>query len=223
MAKRARKQRTEAERAEIEADRVAAHDNVEVDKAWEALKEAEAKDMTSSSLADYLEAPLDAEVTPEQDAALEKFMGDGEDEGVEIRLVDSDTGLALEDADEKPEPNSIVKDKFKVRYIENAKLLGVNTKAAKRSNWDWLSQTLAAACLSDKGKIEIGAFTDILDANGVDHSRWTNKNKGWEGRFRMTGRVALQKIVANAGQLVLPGGETVEAPHDWRVRYQTKA
>jgi len=206
MAKRARKQRTEAERAEIEADRVAAHgepilgSNVQVGEFPE-LPEA---------IAEMVEEGGKAGDAPEAEGQpFEEFLGDGEGDAVEIEEV--------------KEPNSIVKDKFKVKYIENAKAMGATSKAAKRSNWDWLSQQLAAACLSDKGKIEIGAFTDILEANGVDHSRWTNKNKGWEGRFRMTGRVALQKVVANAGKLVTPGGTEIEAPTEFIAKYKTKA
>jgi len=268
MAKRARKQRTEAERAEIEADRVAAHGEVKAqdqeimrDELPEAIAEmveeggkagdapeaefphspnelitgrgelpegvtavelnptpegiaimeraiAEATGETNAMVEEH--APFMKEVEDEIEAdALEKFMGDGEGDAVEVEEV--------------KEPNSIVKDKFKVKYIENAKALGATSKAAKRSNWDWLSQQLAAACLSDKGKIEIGAFKDILDANGVDHSRWTNQNKGWEGRFRMTGRVALQKVVANNGKLLTPGGTEIEAPTEFIAKYKTKA
>jgi hypothetical protein len=129
--------------------------------------------------------------------------------------------LATEE--EPKESISVVKDKFKVKYIENAKANGIPGKAAKRSNWDWLSQQLATFCLNDKHSIDIGAFTDVLDANGVDHSRWTNRNRGWEGRFRMTGRVALQKVVANAGVLKWPTGEPSAAPAEFIEKYKTKA
>lgn len=126
------------------------------------------------------------------------------------------------DDEEAPRPNSVVAAKFKERYIENAKAQGITGKAARRSNWDWLSQEIAAECLGPKHKINIDSFIAILDANGVDYSRWTNRNRGWEGRFRMTGRVALQRIVANAGALHLPGGRKVEAPAEWADRYRDK-
>lgn len=126
-----------------------------------------------------------------------------------------------EGAEEEKIPNSVVKDKFKKSYIDNAKLIGATGKAARRSNWDWLAQTIAEQCLVEKEKIDIGRFTDLLDANGVDHSRWTNRNKGWEGRFRMTGRVALQKIVATNGVLKTMTGEVVP-PADWVAKYKAK-
>jgi hypothetical protein len=146
---------------------------------------------------------------------------DDEDDEDELQK-EMDEAEAEEEPD--PEKNSVVKAKFKKKYIANAVALGESKKAAKRSNWDWLAQQLAAFCLNEKGKIEIGSFIDILDANGVDHSRWTNKNKGWEGRFRMTGRVALQKVVANNGVLKWPSGlDDSVAPEEWCSRYKTKA
>jgi hypothetical protein len=179
MAKRQRKTKTAAEIAEIEADRLAAHEHA-AQAIDEALSEIEAnEELYPSNMKDN------------------------------------------EEAEEKA-PVSIVKDKFKAKYAENAVLIGDTRKQVKRSNWDWLSQQLAVACLSEKGKIDIGAFTDVLDANGVDHSRWTNRNRGWEGRFRMTGRVALQKVVANSGRLITPGGTVLEAPEDFIAKYKTK-
>jgi hypothetical protein len=208
MAKRARKQ-TEAERATIDAERELAREHSGYDMPTEmGISSGEER---NEAVAEYMNAPLDAEITEEQDDALAKLMGDGEGDAVEIT------------EEEPKESISVVKDKFKVKYIENARALGLGGKAAKRSNWDWLSQQLATFCLNDKHSIDIGAFTDVLDANGVDHSRWTNRNRGWEGRFRMTGRVALQKVVANAGVLKWPTGSESEAPAEFIEKYKTKA
>lgn len=125
---------------------------------------------------------------------------------------------AVEEDNEKP--NSVVAPKFKDLYLRKAREAGIAGKAAKRSNWDWLSQTIAANCLKEKEKIDITAFTAILEANGVDYSKWTNRNKGWEGRFRMTGRVALQKIVAANGVLKLADGSEAVAPEEWKNKYK---
>ena len=143
MAKRKAKAKTAEQMAEIENDRLAAHENV-----VEFVPEALAVEVLE-------ETELDTEAAE---------MVEGEELPEE----------------EPKEPISIVKDKFKRKYIENAAAVGATHKAAKRSNWDWLSQMLAAFCLNDKGKIDIGSFTDVLDANGVDHSKWTNRNKGWD-------------------------------------------
>jgi len=124
--------------------------------------------------------------------------------------------------EDNAKPNSVVHVKFKQAYLDNARKNGIAGKAAKRSNWDWLAQNIAGQCLDGKHKIDIARFLTLLDANGVDYSRWTNRNKGWEGRLRMTGRVALQKIVANANALVLLDGTTATPPEDWAAKYRDK-
>jgi len=213
MAKRQRKTKTEAEMAAIEADRIAAAEGT----GPYALTHEQA--IQGANLASGV--PVDSHSDSAGQNA-EQF--ELEDEPTEEELLEATALTESEEADDEKVPNSIVKDKFKVKYIENATALGLTSKAAKRSNWDWLSQMLAAFCLNDKGKIDIGSFTDVLDANGVDHSRWQNRNKGWEGRFRMTGRVALQKVVANSGVLKWPGDvEPTAAPAEWAERFKTKA
>lgn len=127
----------------------------------------------------------------------------------------------VEEGEEKA-VTSVVADKYKKVYIANAAANGLKGKAAKRSNWDWLSQKLADYCLGEKEKIDIQRFKDVLGANGIDYSKWTNQSKGWEGRFRMTGRVVLQKVVANSGILHMPGEERIDAPADFVAKYKTK-
>jgi hypothetical protein len=115
--------------------------------------------------------------------------------------------------------NSVVKPAYKHRYAERAANSGLKRKAAQRSAWDWLAQTLAGECLVEGDRLSIERFVAILEANGVDHSRWTNRSKGWEGRFRMTGRLALQKVVAEAMELKLPDGEVLVPPAEWVAKY----
>jgi hypothetical protein len=114
---------------------------------------------------------------------------------------------------------SVVGVGYKHRYAARAAGAGLKRKAAQRSAWDWLAETLAGECLDDKDRISIDRFLALLDKNGVDHSRWTNRNKGWEGRLRMTGRLALQRIVAECGTLATLDGETLEAPAEWVAKY----
>lgn len=116
--------------------------------------------------------------------------------------------------------NSVVKTTYKMKYRDRAREAGTTRKAAKRSTWDWLAATLAGECLGAKDKIDIARFVAVLDANGVDHSRWTNRSKGWEGRFRMTGRLALQRVVAEAGVLKTGDGEELVAPAEWVAKFQ---
>jgi len=115
--------------------------------------------------------------------------------------------------------NSVVASKYKHRYAQRAVAGGNKRKAAQRSNWDWLAQTIAAQCLDERDHLVVDRFLALLDANGVVHSRWTNRSKGWEGRLRMTGRLALQRVVAEAGAIQLPDGDECEAPAEWVAKH----
>ena len=126
-------------------------------------------------------------------------------------IVEIDAEVATDNA----KPNSVVRRAYKEKYAERNKADG---KRAQRSCWDWLAQSLAGECLDDKAKISIDKFLKVLELNGVDHSRWTNRNKGWEGRLRMTGRLALQKVVAQTGVLKVDGDE-LEAPAEWVAKF----
>jgi len=120
-------------------------------------------------------------------------------------------------AEEVEKKGSVVRGSYKKLYAARAaeQKLG---KVAQRSCWDWLAQELAAECLEGT-KISIDRFLALLDANGVDHSRWTNRSKGWEGRLRMTGRLALQKVVAANGHLRTAEGAAIEAPAEWVAKH----
>ena len=126
-------------------------------------------------------------------------------------VIEIDAEVATDNA----KPNSVVRRAYKEKYAERNKADG---KRAQRSCWDWLAQSLAGECLDDKAKISIEKFLHVLELNGVDHSRWTNRNKGWEGRLRMTGRLALQKVVAQTGVLKVDGDE-LEAPAEWVAKF----
>ena len=139
MAKRARKQRTEAERAEIEADRIAASERTGVYADIPEGVTVVELEPTPEGMAIMHRALAEAVGEMEEDP-LEKHMGDGEEGGIVIEFGDEAEGEG-----EPKEPNSIVKDKFKEKYIANAIAMGETKKAAKRSNWDWLAQQLAAA------------------------------------------------------------------------------
>lgn len=156
-------------------------------------------------------------VTEQDDGSL--VQADSQSEAADPEKQEGGDGAGDE---EEKVVTSVVADKYKTNYIENAKAKGIAGKAAKRSNWDWLAELLAKHCLGEKEKIDIAKFTAILDENGVDYSKWTNRNKGWEGRFRMTGRVVLQKKVADAGFITI-GGQKIEAPPAFIEQFKTKA
>lgn len=128
---------------------------------------------------------------------------------------------AIELAPEILLPRSVVNTTYKLKYatraVEGRKPKAVSKKAAARGCGDWLHFTLATLTLDPKtNKLNVDAFAAILDANGIDYSKWNRTSKGWQGRFRMTGRLALQRVVAEAdGELELADGSSLVAPRTW--------
>lgn len=138
-----------------------------------------------------------------------------------VVLDEAEMEAIAEIEDQIAKPRSVVQRKYKEKYLARSRENGTKGKAAKRSAWDWLAETLAGECLNKKAKIDIDKFTDILVANGIEdpHGRWPNRAPGWEGRFRMTGRLCLQRIVAEAGILKLPDGEELVPPQEWVAKF----
>lgn len=120
--------------------------------------------------------------------------------------------------------NSVVAGSYKQKYREKAanmarKPKDVAPKALRRCNTDWLAIELARLTLDGKAKLQVDAFCAILDANGVKHAHWNRTSPGWQGRLRMTGRLALQRVVAEAGALALADGSSVAAPKSWAAKH----
>ena len=115
---------------------------------------------------------------------------------------------------------SVVRATYKKVYAARAAEAGLG-KVAQRSCWDWLAQTLAGEALVD-GKLHEERFRALLDANGVKNAHWgtgEKRTKGWEGRLRMTGRLALQRVVAKSGVLRTADGEELVAPAEWVAKH----
>jgi len=116
---------------------------------------------------------------------------------------------------------SVVKTAYKKKYAQRAVERGEKGKVAQRSCWDWLAQTLAGEVLRD-GKLHEESMRALLDANGIRNDHWgtgEKRTKGWEGRLRMTGRLALQRVVAESGILRTADGEELEAPAEWVAKF----
>jgi len=115
--------------------------------------------------------------------------------------------------------NSVVATHYKARYAERAVANGQAGKAAQRSTWDWLAIAIAGECLREKDRLDVPAFEALLDANGVAHAKWNRTTKGWQGRLRMSGRLALQRVVAEAGVLHTADGEELVPTAEWVAKY----
>jgi hypothetical protein len=143
-------------------------------------------------------------------------------EETEVAIDAAEAEAIAETEEQIGKKNSVVLPKYKVRYRDRAKEHGQRGKAAKRSAWDWLAQVLAAETLTKDYKLKVDDFVALLEANGIEDplGRWPNRSNGWEGRLRMTGRLALQRIVAEEGIVKLADGEEIEAPAEWVAKYR---
>lgn len=134
-------------------------------------------------------------------------------DAIELELeADAEAAIAL--------PRSVVKSTYKAKYAQREAAMqrrpkGISRKALARSTGDWLALELAKLTLDEKSRLVVSSFEAVLDANGVAHAHWNRTTKGWQGRLRMTGRLALQRVVAEAGSLAVPGGEALVAPRSW--------
>jgi hypothetical protein len=103
-------------------------------------------------------------------------------------------------------PKTIVKVGYKRAYQDRAAARGLKDKVSKRGNGDWLQRELQSETVHE-GRFDLARFERILEANGVDHSRWNRTTRGWEGRVRMSGSISLRGVVGKSGMLRLPAGE----------------
>lgn len=145
----------------------------------------------------------------------------------ETKMDELDTNLDLETeaAEAILLPKSVVKPTYKLRYAEREAAMqrrpkGVSRKALARSTGDWLALELAKLVLDEKSRLVVSKLEAILDANGVDHAKWNRTTKGWQGRLRMSGRLALQRVVAEDAELALPDGAVLVPPRAWVQKHQ---
>ena len=111
--------------------------------------------------------------------------------------------------EEEKKPASVVKTKYRAIYAE----LGHPTTCG-----DELANKLDNLVKNAKGT-NMEYFDLIMEANGVDMSKYSRTTPGWQGRYRMTGRNMLAKRVhANGGIFVMPaawGVEDMRMSADW--------
>lgn len=151
---------------------------------------------------------------------------DDDEDFVDLEQMEREDEADDTPGEDEDRPNSVVKGAYKAKYRIRAREMarkpkGVAQKALERSCGDWLAIELAKRTLTEgkKPALIVPAFEAILDANGVEHRHWNRTTPGWQGRLRMTGRLALQRVVAEAGELAIPGEGTIAPPKVWVAKH----
>lgn len=116
---------------------------------------------------------------------------------------DPEAEVEGEEPDEPETSGDVVKAKYKALYKE---------RGNPSNCGDWLAEMLDGQFNTPEGTFSHEAFEQLLTDNGVPfEGKWTalpySGQRGWEGRFRMTGRLILEKYVARNGMLTRFGKE----------------
>ena len=126
----------------------------------------------------------------------------------DVLALCEDAGLDPEEGAEEEEPKlsgSVVDPHYREVYRESSN---------KQTCGDWLAEWLVER--TNGGKLDVDAFDAILSANGVPmNGKWARgkgASRGWQGRYRMSGRIVLEKFVAKAGVVVDGAGHKHEVP-----------
>lgn len=126
--------------------------------------------------------------------------------------ADPETG---EVEDDEPSSRSTVDDRYKVLYAE--------VSENGRNCGDWLASFLNDQCLTGKtGTLDVDRFASVLINNGIEMGtpKWASAYRanggarGWQGRFRMSGRVVLEKVVAQNAVIFGADGQKFSVPAD---------
>jgi hypothetical protein len=108
--------------------------------------------------------------------------------------VDPEEGF---EEDEEGSGGSVVPEEYRARYRE--------VSSNGQTCGDWLAEFLVGQTHGIDG-FNVHDFQAIIDANGLDQSKaWAklpeSGQKGWVGRWRMNGRQALERVVAERGHV----------------------
>lgn len=123
-----------------------------------------------------------------------------------------------DDGEEEPEVSgSVVPEKYRDIYRL------VSTTGT--TNGDWLAEWLVTNTQNSLGQLSIEDLTAIFEANGLDtKAKWFNSrgSRGWQGRFRMSGRAVLERVIAVRGWVVDAQNNRVDIPAEFLNELRSK-
>lgn len=133
--------------------------------------------------------------------------------------IEMDIDPSADEDDEPTHSGSVVPEIYRKLYRE--------ISTTRRSCGDWLAEQLAIDTLDVKGKLNVDDMVAILEANGVNLSaKWAQmrftQTAGWQGRFRMSGRQVMEKLVAKSGVYIDHTGTEHAPDGKWMVAMRTK-
>lgn len=155
---------------------------------------------------------VEAKAQVNDDLALDQASEDNAERAAEVRNGEAEETSAYGTIAEAAmvtvdtRAKTVVGTGYKNAYRARAKAQGRKDKASARGCGDWLQRELQAETIV-KGEFDFDRFVAILDANGVDYSRWNTTSHGWKGRFRMSGSIVLRGVVGKSGLFRTPDGE----------------
>lgn len=121
-----------------------------------------------------------------------------------------------QEGDDGKVSRTVVPERYRQIYRESS--------STGTTNGDWLAERLTAETTSAlDGKLNTADLEAVFSNNGLDLTApWAvNRSKGWQGRYRMSGRLVLEKAIALSGTYI-GLTETVEVPADFVEAMRTK-
>lgn len=126
-----------------------------------------------------------------------------------------------EEAEEEDRPSSnIVAAKYRKRYEAES--------STGQTCGDWLAEQLVADTINGfDGKLVVDALVAVFSNNGLDlTAKWAvqlnSGARGAIGRFRMSGRIVLEKHVALRGVYIDANGGAITPRADWLAAARTR-
>lgn len=117
----------------------------------------------------------------------------------DLPIVSAWSPVAQPEETERHETRSVVAQYHKDRYAAN----GTKGRGCGDALWEFCLRFLG-----DDGKLVVSEWEAFLTENGVRHEGWKRTGNGWQGRFRMSGSVAL-RAKAKRGEPVVWHGVAV--------------
>jgi hypothetical protein len=113
-----------------------------------------------------------------------------------------------EDSEDERPSSDIINPKYRELYASRGNPMHCG---------DWLALTLENQFTNGNGKFDRNLFIDFLEMNGVNTAKpWAvSTTHGWQGRLRMTARLALEFQLAKTGVLIMTPRDKRTVPADF--------